>query len=205
MGEWYMGRLSDYINSGGGGNRDAVEVDGFRETSEMLGDLLTTNPYMAGELRAYIRKVLREARGRLSSDAASAMKEDPRKAARAVKHSIYKQLFGGNISILQKRRGTAGASYELVRMKKLRPGQRGGNRRLRVDDARNRLEKYFGADRGFILRFINSGTVERKTRYGSRGNIGHRGWFEHTAPYQIEEAASKVAQWIEEYVTKQTA
>ena len=158
---------------------------------------------MAKEVKAFIRKALKDARKNLSNDAKNYLKSDPRKAARAVKYSVYKSMFGGNVSILQKRAGTAGARYQLVRQKKLQPGQRGGNRRPRVDDQRNRLETYFGADRGFVLRFINSGTVSRQTRFGNRGAISQRNWFGHTAPWQMESAAEKVAAAINEYVNKE--
>ena len=130
-----------------------VEISGFAENSEILGRLMTEDPYMAANLRKVIRQVLKEARGRLSKDIASYLENDPRKAARAVKFGVYKSLFGGNLSILTKRK--AGAKYELVRQKKLQPGQRGGNRRPRVPE-RNRLDYYFGADRSFILRFLSS-------------------------------------------------
>lgn len=204
-----MGRLTEYFGKGStGGSRSErngdVEVTGFSDNIESLGRIMTDDPYMAKELKAFIRKALKEARKNLSNDANNYLKSDPRKAARAVKYSVYKSLFGGNVSILQKRAGTAGARYELVRQKKLQPGQRGGNRRPRVDDQRNRLETYFGADRGFVLRFINSGTIDRQTRFGNRGAISQRNWFGHTAPWQMESAAEKVAQAINEYVKQQT-
>ena len=196
---WKGSRTSAKTESNGD-----VTVSGFSETDETLGRIMTSDPYMAKELKAFIRKTLKEARKNLSNDAQNYLDEDPRKAARAVKFSVYKSLFGGNVSILQKRAGTAGARYQLVRQKTLKPGQRGGNRRPRVDDGRNRLETYFGADRGFVLRFINSGTIERQTRYGNRGSIGQRNWFGHTAPWQMESAAEKLAQAINDYVKQHT-
>ena len=172
-----MGRLSEYINgnrgrstfidSGRTQKNGDIEVSGFLENSEILGSIMTNDPYMAANLRKLIRLVLKEARGKLSRDIANYLDNDPRKAARAVKFGVYKSLFGGNLSILTKRK--AGAKYELVRQKTIKPGQRGGNRRPRVKE-RNRLDYYFGADRSFILRFMSSGTITRHTRYGSRGD-----------------------------------
>lgn len=206
-----MGRLSEYVNgsrgrssfldSGGSNNNGGVEVFGFFENSEMLGHLLTSDPYMAANLKKVIRQVLKEARGRLSKDISSYIKDDPRKAARAVKFAVYKSLFGGNLSILTKRK--AGQKYELIRQKKLQPGQRGGNRRPRVED-RNRLENYFGSDRSFILRFLSSGTIQRQTRFGNRGSIRQRDLFGRTAPWQMETAAAEVAAAITEYIKKET-
>ena len=202
-----MGRLTEYFGNSSSGSRTErngdVEVTGFSDSIESLGRIMTTDPYMAKEVKAFIRKALKDARKNLSNDAKNYLKSDPRKAVRAVKYSVYKSMFGGNVSILQKRAGTAGARYQLVRQKKLQPGQRGGNRRPRVDDHRNRLETYFGADRGFVLRFINSGTVSRQTRFGNRGAISQRNWFGHTAPWQMESAAEKVAAAINEYVNKE--
>ena len=212
MGDRCMGRLSEYINgsrgrsafldSGSTSGNSGVEVSGFLENSEMLGRLLTSDPYMAANLKKVIRQVLKDARGRLSKDIASYLENDPRKAARAVKFGVYKSLFGGNLSILTKRK--AGARYQLIRQKKLQPGQRGGNRRPRVNDQRNRLDTYYGSDRSFILRFLSSGTVDRQTRYGSRGNIGQRNLFGRTAPWQMETAAQEVAANITEYIKQQT-
>lgn len=200
-----MGRLSEYINSGGssgGSQRNGdVEVSGFLENSEILGRLMTEDPYMAANLKKVIRQVLKEARGRLTKDIAGYLENDPRKAARAVKYGVYKSLFGGNLSILTKRK--AGAKYELIRQKTLQPGQRGGNRRPRVPE-RNRLEYYYGSDRSFILRFISSGTTQRQTRYGNRGSIGQRDLFGRTAPWQMETAAEELAANITEYIKQQT-
>ena len=187
----------------GGDNGGHVEVYGVEVNDIMLGQLMTSNPDMASTIRKIFREVLKEARKNLSNDAKNYLKSDPRKAARAVKFSVYKTVFGGNVSILQKRRGSAGAKYELIRQRKLdeNPKQRGGNRRERFAK-RNRLDYYFGADRGFILRFISSGTVRRNSRFGNRGSIRQTNWFGHTSTFQIEAAAEKVATAINEYVNQ---
>ena len=223
-----MGRLSEYINgyrgrhsvygynsprynprtgslNKGGDNGGPVQVYGVDANLEAFGRMMTNDPNMAGMFRKYIRQVLKEARKKLSQDVKSYMKSDPRKAAQAVKFSVYKSMFGGNLSILQKKRGTAGAKYELRRIRKVvqNPTMRGGNRRPRVDDGRNRLDYYYGADRGFALRFIGSGTVRRTSRFGSRGSIRQTDWFGHTAPWHMEDAAGQVAEAITEYITQQ--
>ena len=94
----------------------------------------------------------------------------------------------------------------LIRQRKVEqnPKMRGGNRIQRVNDDRNRLETYFGSDRNFILRFISSGTIERRSRYGNRGSIRRTGWFGHTAPWQMETAAKKLAEAITEYIKHET-
>lgn len=210
-----MGRLSEYINSQNNvrssrrpraysnarvESNGGVEVVGFEDVGMTLGTLMTSDPAMAQNLKKAIRQLLKEARKNLSDDVKNYLKSDPRKAARAVKFAVYKRLFGGNLSILQKRAGTAGARYQLIRQRTLQPGQRGGNRIPRSDDARNRLETYYGADRGFILRFISSGTVNRVSRYGARGHINQTNMFGHIAPWHMATAAEKLAEAINEYV-----
>ena len=225
-----MGRLSEYINgyrgrhsvygmnsprfntrtgslNAGGDNGGYVTITGFAECDRMLGKLMTTDPSMAANMRKLVRLVLREARNRISKDASNYLKSDPRKAARAVKYSVYKSIFGGNTSILQKKKGTAGARYELrrQRMVEMNPHMRGGNRIPRNDkDGRNRLDTYFGADRGYILRFIASGTVPRTARYGNRGSIRQTDWFSHSAVWHMDQAAQEMADAINEYVNQQT-
>ena len=212
-----MGRLTEYFGerskgrsaftTARAGDRNGdVEVIGAQELADAIGSIMTTDPDMAGLMRKLIRRLLREARNRLSKDAKNYMDSDPRRAARAVKFAVYKKMFGGNLSILQKGAGTAGAKYELVRQREveMNPHMRGGNRRTRVDDGRNRLDYYYGADRGFILRFIGSGTTQRLSRFGNRGSITQSNWFGHTAPWQMQTAAEELAEAIEEYVTQQT-
>lgn len=176
---------------------DTVQISGLLENQARFEHLLSTDPGFDKNVRGAIRKVLKEARGKISQDAKSYIQDDPRKAYRAVKHTVYKSLFGGNVSILSKRR--AGAKYELVRQKKLQPGQIGGNRRQRIE-ANNRLDQYYGSDRGFILRFLSSGTTSRQTRYGNRGAIRQTNMFSHIAIWNMQQAAEDVANAINEYV-----
>lgn len=176
---------------------DTVQISGLVENQARFEHMLSTSPGFDMNVRNAIRQVLKEARGKISRDAASYIQEDPRKAYRAVKHTVYKTLFGGNVSILSKRR--AGAKYDLIRQKKLQPGQVGGNRRPRVA-ANNRLDQYYGSDRGFILRFLSSGTVSRQTRYGNRGAIRQTNMFSHIATWHMQQAAEDVANAINEYV-----
>ena len=227
-GEICMGSISEYINgyrgrhsvynydspryntrtgslNKGGDNGGPVQVYGVEANLEAFGRIMTSTPGMAAVFRKYIRDVLKEARKKLSQDVKRYLKSDPRKAAMAVRFSVYKSMFGGNLSILQKKKGSAGVKYELKRQRivEQNPIMRGGNRRPRIDDGRNRLDYYYGADRGFVLRFIGSGTVRRTSRFGNRGSIRQTNWFGHTAPWHMEDAAGQVAQAINEYVKQQ--
>jgi hypothetical protein len=181
----------------------AVEVVGVDNVSAIVNSLLTTNPEMDRLVRKLINVATRDARNRVSKDIAGAIGNDPRKAARAVKHMVYKQLFGANISILSKRHAS-NSRATLVRQRQLdrTPHQRGGNRRPKSSRTKQ-LESYFGSDRGFVLRFLNSGTTQRMTKYGNRGAITGNNMFGHIAPWHMEKAVEEVSNAIIEYINKQ--
>jgi hypothetical protein len=72
------------------------------------------------------------------------------------------------------------------------PNQRGGNRRPRSQRT-EQIDTYYGKDRGFILRFLNSGTASRDTRFGNRGAIPAGRQFETSSTWQMEKAAEELA------------
>ena len=167
------------------------------QQNRAFGRLMATDKETRKRIQKIIREELKDAAKRLREDAKYELKEDPRKAFRAVKSSVYRRILGGNVSILNPRR--AGARYQLIKDRKLdhNPHQRGGNRRPR--SARTeQVDSYFGKDRAFILRFVSSGTAARKTRYGNRGSIVARSWFQNMAPREMELAAGNLAEVIEE-------
>ena len=169
-----------------------------QNTSEALAVLFVDNPDTRKRIRKIIREELKDAAKRLREDAKYEMDEDPRKAYRAVKSSIYRKILGGNVSILNPRK--AGARYQLVRPRKLdqNPRQHGGNRRKRSERT-NAIDSYFGKDRAFILRFVNNGTNDRQTRYGNRGRISVPGnWFPNMGQKELELAAENLANVVNE-------
>ena len=172
----------------------AFEVDGLVKQQKELESLMMSNPAMEKRVQKLIRKVLMAARREVGKSAKDAMKADPRQAYKAVRYSVYKQILGGQVNILNGRRRGAPTKYQKPRT--LKEGQRGGNRRRRSIDTL-RYESYQGADRSFILRFQQSGTIDRETRYGTRGNIRPRGWFGISSTFHMEAAASKIAEMIE--------
>lgn len=180
-----------------------IEITGLVENTRMFDRLLTTDESMSKNINKLIKDLLKTARKKLTNDAKSYIKNDPRKAARAVKFAVYKTVFGGNLSILSKKR--AGARYELIRQRKLdqNPNQRGGNRRPRSQRTKQ-LDTYFGADRGFVLRFLNAGTAQRQTRFGNRGAISPTGLFSNTAQIHMETAAEMLADAINEYISRES-
>lgn len=187
-----------------------------RNTSEALAVLFVDNPDTRKRIRKIIREELKDAAKRLREDAKFEMKDDPRHAYKAIKASVYRKILGGNVSILNPRR--AGQRYQLIKPRKLdsNPYQRGGNRRPRSVRTNN-VDTYYGRDRAFILRFINSGTKQRNIehlvrlkgtnkfrwssdggRYGNRGSIAARNWFPNMGQKELELASENLALIMEE-------
>jgi hypothetical protein len=134
------------------------------------------------------------------------MKSDPRQAYKAVKSAVYKRILGGSVSILNRKNAKGGGSYEPPR--KLRQGQRGGNRVPRSQRTQQ-VMSYEGADRAFILRFLNAGTDVREagTRSGrmsgNRGRIAPRNFFANSSHTAMQKAAEQLSTLIDEMIKKE--
>lgn len=170
-----------------------IEADAIVEQSKALESILTSDPEFEKKIQKIIGNVMRKARSHYSGLAKNVMPSDPRQAYKAVRHTVYKRILGGNINILAKKRSGARKNFEHERTST--PGQRGGNRMKRSQRTED-LETYYGSDRGFILRFLNSGTGQRtdKTRNGNRGSISARNFFTNG---NFEQYAEELGQLID--------
>ncbi len=131
------------------------------EQQKALEAALTSNPRTEKVLRDIIRKFILEARQEVVQGI-TFKHGDPRGAARAVRTAVYKKVFGANINILTGSKRHGESTYRPPRT--LKPGQRGGNRRPRNPNKTNR-DKYDALDRGFILRWLNSGVHDRAIEF----------------------------------------
>lgn len=208
-----MGTMAErFVSMGSGGSSAAngmmdveINMDAVRRHIDDLGKmLLSKDDPMHQQLRTIIRKEIKAARSRVAKDVHASVSNDPRAAYRAVRHTVYKSVFGGTLNILSPRR--AGARYQLQRTRKLdaNPHQRGGNR-TPIDDNTKRLNEYFGKDRGFILRFLNSGTDMREIKSsphhrfgGKRGSIRARNMFSTSAVFQTAAAIEAINEAFEQ-------
>lgn len=183
---------------------------------------MSTDPKVQELIRANIRRELFAARAQMVSEVP--LDNDPRHSARAIRTSVYQKILAGNINILNMRKAHSGIN-SYVRPRKLVPGQRGGNRRKRSDRTRQ-IQEYPPLDRGFVLRFVNSGTKQRfigfrnnrshqqqyharldafnlgNSRTGNRGRIASRDWFGSLAERHLGMAAENLSNIIAEELTK---
>lgn len=192
------------------------EVDGLVKQREDLERLLMSNPAMEKKVQGLIRKVLMAARREIGKSIP--FKDgDPRQAYKAVKTSVYRQILGGNVSILNKRSAAKFSSYEPPRT--LNPSKPGGNRRPRSQRTWD-LVHYAGPDRGFVLRFLNAGTQARAvnftydenrvgTRWNKHPNTGYRGrikprnFFEPASHQALRKAADQLSHLIDDLIRQE--
>ena len=181
---------------------------------------MSTDPKMRKVIQQHIREALFEARRQMMGDAPFD-NGDPRHAARSIRTSVYEKVLGGNINILTGRKAHGAVNYEPPRKGTSDPMGRGGNRRKRSERTKQ-IMSYGPLDRGFILRFVNSGTKTRvigfrntqksnrakyeravtrihrgdKVHTGNRGSIAARNWFMQSAESNLGTAAQNIADMI---------
>jgi len=170
------------------------------EQQKVLEAALSTNPKTQKALQGLIRRAISQARAEVVRSVSASIADDPRHAARAVRTAVYKKILGANINIYNSRKAHGSTNYEPPR--KLRPHQRGGNRVLRGGRTQQ-IMSYDALDRGFILRFLNSGTTDRQagTRggrlSGNRGRIAPRNFFRGAGEQALVRATDNLANLID--------
>ena len=132
-----------------------IEIVGAIEMQAQLERLMKFDPSFEKRLQGVIDLALKAVREGMVSDAASKIPNDPRGAQRAVRRIVYKQILGGQVNILKKRR-----AGRLIAEKKIAEPTANQYWRRRGYKT-GAMMRYQGSDRGFILRFANKGTEER--------------------------------------------
>ena len=174
-----------------------LELDNtvFVEQKKILEQALSTNPKTQKALQKLIQQVITEAREKVMRDV-HFDNGDPREARRSIRRTVYKKILGANLNIYNSRKAGRPTTYKPPRILDQNPHQRGGNRRPR--SARTeRMMSYGPNDRAMILRWVNSGTADRPTRFGNRGSIAARHWFIPSAEVALTRAADNLANLID--------
>ena len=152
----------------------AISIDINNQILENQMHALKACMTVDSEMGKRLRELIFQELKRVRYDIARGLKfanGDPRGTRGAVKRYIASKYLGGVVSILDGKASGSRNSYEAPR--KLRPGQRGGNRMIRSKRTDDIL--HYGPDeRNFILRFINSGTHPRYAN-GRNGKWDKRG------------------------------
>lgn len=193
---------------------EPFEIEGLAEQIKMLRKMMIDDPNFRKRLKNAIRDILKEARKEISNYASGVLDNDPRKAYKAVRSEVYRSILGGQVNILQKRKAGNPGRYEKPKKRK---SPRGGNRWGRSADT-IRSEGYQGADRGFILRFVNAGANDRKinsytgkdgqkhslsTGTANRGSIAPRNWFGSSSRRALEKSSQRLQILIDRIIAQE--
>ena len=191
----------------------------FIEDQRTLEAAMTKDPKVQKALRGLVRKCVLEARHQVAMSIKFA-NGDPRNTRQAIRSTVYRKVFGGNLNILDPKKAHGKNAYQTPKTN--RGHKRGGNR-MACSPRTQQILDYSGLDREFIMRFVDSGTrqrfvgfrnaqksnsrryLETKQRWdaggnrtGNRGAIAARGFFARYGERALEIAADKLAALIEE-------
>lgn len=174
-------------------NNGEIELQAKR-----IEQLMTDNPDLRKKIQDVIRQDMWKARNAVVRNVASVFDNgDPAEARRAIRNIVYEQILGGNLNIRNMKQGTACWKVRQIDRKvDLNPHMRGGNR-IKRSFKTVRMHGYEGKARGMILRWVDQGTDDRETRYGNRGSITPRNFFQPTAEAALSVIAQHIAQMIE--------
>lgn len=186
-----------------------VRMEGAEQVTAALDRLRSYRLMGEKQLRKIIQSHVGKIRRQVSAAAKAHMQNgDPRKASQAVKAMVYKSMIGFNVNLFPRKNGGAGGGGSVMVQTGGSLSGAGGNRRRRSPRT-NTVDSYQGADRGFILRWMETGTRERHikytsdnrrkaTKWTSRPNSGNRGkivakpFFSQAAGQAIQSEASAI-------------
>lgn len=174
------------------------------EQQKAIEAALSTGPKAEKVLRTIIRKYILEARQQVVNSIPF-KHGDPRGARNSIRSTVYKKVFGANLNIFNMHKAHRDSTYEPPR--KLRPGQRGGNRVKRGGNT-IRWMTYGPLDRGAVLRWLNDGTGDRTagTRggrlSGNRGSIAARNFFRPLGDRALAQMSVRMSNEIESQLSK---
>ena len=188
-----------------------VVMEGAEQVTAALDRLRSYRLMGEKQLRKIISEHVRTIRRHISEQAGANMKTDTRKAKQAVRSMIYKSMIGFNVNLFGKRRGGKAGGSVMVQMAGDHTG-RGGNRRRRSPRT-NAVDSYQGSDRDFILRWIETGTSDRRIPFtknerrkadrwnkspntGNRGKITARPFFDRAAQTAITNEMASIREDI---------
>lgn len=176
------------------------------ETDVRLGKMLLSDKTMEAKVRRIVAKVLEAAKQDVRLRVSGSFSRD---AHMAIRKSVYKKILGGNINIITprwsygRRAPLPPVYHKLEHDVNSKGNHRGGNRMPRSSRTEDQLT-YMGSDRGFILRFINSGTPGRTTNGTRRvGNISKRNWFPGISQAAINNAAEMFNSLVDKLIEKE--
>lgn len=203
-----MARQRSYTGNFGGvqGRFDVnLQVDN-RQFVEMLERLKYSEMVRTSDIRKVFANVAKPVKKTVQQGARASMKHDPRKAWKGVRVITLKGGKGVIVGLLNPRKAGKASSYSKTK------GGRSGIKRNRNRSKRTiAMEGYQGADRSFILRMLNQGTVQRTANVypnnlsrrtaANRGRLTARRFFDR-AESAMKKASQSLAQELGKIIEK---
>jgi hypothetical protein len=203
-----MGLMKRILESGGfrssakgGGVKFSVNESAIELNVKNIESMMTDNPELRQRLQEVIKKDIFEARQAVVRNMGTVFDNgDPAGAKNAVRRVVYEKVLGGNLNIYNMRAGTATWKVRQKERKvEMNPKMRGGNR-IKRSYKTIRMDGYEGKARGMILRWVDAGVNDRKTRYGNRGGITARNFFGPLAHAALDVVSQHLSKMIEEEI-----
>ena len=143
-----------------------LEVDN-REFVEMCERLQYENLVKASDIRKVFGKVAKPVKQTVQQGARASMRTDRRKASKAVRVITLKGGKGVVVGLLNPRKACNAMSMP----PKAAGGKSGIRRHRKRSERTNQVDGYRGADRAWLLRIVNQGTVNGSRMAGTRGTL----------------------------------
>lgn len=165
---------------------------------EQLNKLLYDKIVKTKDIRALYRRVVAPVKKAVQEKFLATVKEDPRNTYKAVRIITLKRGAGVVVGLLNPRKAGAPGTYV-----KKRGGRSGIIRRRERSKRTIQVDGYRGADRAWLMRIVNQGTVNGPRKAGTRGTLkkpANRGELSAKKFFMAGEQAMKTAEktFIEE-------
>lgn len=138
-----------------------------REFVEMCERLKYSNIAKDSDISKAFAKVAKPVKQTVQQAARSSMRTDRRKASKAVRIITLKKGKGVVVGLLNPRK----AGNAMAVPPRPTGGKSGIRRRRKRSERTNQVDGYRGADRAWLLRIINQGTVNGPRKAGTRGTL----------------------------------
>jgi hypothetical protein len=138
-----------------------------REFVEMCERLKYSNIAKDSDIRKAFAKVAKPVKQTVQQAARSSMRTDRRKASKAVRIITLKKGQGVVVGLLNPRK----AGNAMAVPPRPTGGKSGIRRHRKRSERTNQVDGYRGADRAWLLRIINQGTVNGPRKAGTRGTL----------------------------------
>lgn len=177
-----------------------------REFVEMCERLSYENIVKTSDIRRVFAKIAKPVKQTVQQGARSTMKKDPRKAWKAVRVITLKGGKGVVVGLLNPRK----AGNAMAVPSKATGGKSGIRRHRKRSERTNQVDGYRGADRAFILRMHNQGTVSRMAgtrgtlkKTANRGSLTAKRFFDRAEP-AMKQASQSLAAELGKIIEKRT-